>query len=67
LPFRWGSVSGAVGFPVQLAFRWGWLPVGARLELNECGILMDRAVLDKSHNRPASSARRLVIEATYPL
>ena len=26
-----------------------------------------RAVFDKSHNSPASSGRRLAIEATYPL
>jgi hypothetical protein len=30
-------------------------------------ILLARAVFDKSHNSPASSACRLVIEATYPL
>ena len=29
--------------------------------------LTERAVLDKSHSRPASPARRLLIEATYPL
>ena len=30
-----------------------------------CGTLHKRGVFDKSHNRPASSTRRLVIEATY--
>ena len=37
------------------------------LHLRECGTVPRRGVFDKSHNRPASSARRLVIEATYPL
>ena len=32
----------------------------------DCGHETSRAVFDKSHNRQASSARRLVIEATYP-
>ena len=30
-----------------------------------CGCLPGRAVLDKSHNRQARSARRVVIEATF--
>ena len=38
------------------------LPVSQRVRS-----LVARAVFDKSHNRPASSARRLVIEAVYPL
>jgi hypothetical protein len=32
-----------------------------------CDNAPERAVFDKSHIHPASSARRLVIEATYPL
>jgi hypothetical protein len=34
---------------------------------HECGTVMTRAVSDKSPNHPASSARRLVIEATFAL
>ena len=34
---------------------------------DEYDSLTDRGVFDKSPNRPASPARRLVIEATYPL
>ena len=34
---------------------------------HECDVLPKRGVFDKSPNRPASPARRLVIEATYPL
>jgi hypothetical protein len=30
-------------------------------------IRLARGVFDKSHNRPAGSAHRLVIEAVYPL
>jgi hypothetical protein len=36
-------------------------------QANESGNLPARAVLDKSHNSLASSARRLVIEVTYAL
>jgi len=36
-------------------------------QANERVILPARGVFDKSHNRPVSSARRLVIEGTYPL
>jgi len=32
-----------------------------------CHIVPDRGVFDKSRSRPASSAHRLMIEATYPL
>jgi hypothetical protein len=32
-----------------------------------CGNVPERGILDKSHNRLADSARRLTIEATYPL
>ena len=46
--------------PAYQANMYIWLSYG-------CATLPDRAVFDKSHNRLASSARRLVIEATYPL
>ena len=34
---------------------------------HEWDTLPERAILDKSHNRPASSARHLTIEAEYPI
>jgi len=41
--------------------------VVAGTRVNERGVLPSRGVFDKSHNRPARSARRLVIEVVYPL
>ena len=41
--------------------------VVAGTRVNERGVLPSRRVFDKSHNRPARSARRLVIEVVYPL
>ena len=34
---------------------------------SECGTLLNRGVLSKSHNHQAWPARRLAIEAVYPL
>src|SRR5260370_35976511 len=42
-------------------------PAGNVPVTDECGTLTDRGVLSKSPNRLASSARRLMIEATYPI
>jgi hypothetical protein len=52
-----------VGYPSYLgrcASKSRWEPYG-------CDSLPERAVFDKSDNSPASSARRLVIEATFAL
>ena len=38
-----------------------------RAIVNESGTLLNRAILYKSPNRSASSARRLIVEATYPI
>jgi hypothetical protein len=42
-------------------------PSRVQARFNEWPSLPHREGIDRSHNRLASSARRLVIEATYPL
>jgi hypothetical protein len=43
------------------------MPIRTALDHAACGTLPGRGVVDKSHNRQASSARRLAIEAAYQL
>ena len=63
-----GSRVWALVLVLVLVLRvWPWVPEGETAEVHECDYVPNREVSDRSHIRSAGPARRLVIEAGYPL